>query len=482
MAMSLTLGSDEPSRAVAIVALLAGLNPSKGEQQLRLDSVQGISTEPNTICKYLAQAHAFAGKPQQQPEIDQWLSLANTQLRVGKSKEAVLGVLHGLNKHLLPRTFLVGDSLTIADVVMFSALFSYILSLSSDEIANSVNVVRWFNYMTRVLPSTEDQQSARAFVAHPSTQLFRSEFFQQPPPPPATTPAAANSSDASSRKQAHAAATHSHAAHTSAAVRATSAATRSTTKASTKATTTTTTTTATTTTADSDEAKAARAAKAEANRAKGLALKAAKEAAGPKPPKAKGKAEQTAPSQPKPPPAAAKAKAEPAVPPTVSEAPSMFAAAHLEVGRIVDVAEIPKSPKCYKLQIVGGGCTRQAVAGLKQFLTPEELLNRCVVTITNLPPRKIVGVESQCMVLAGSHADIVRPLVPPVDSAPGDRVHLLHHAPSDNCPQAVDVDLWFRIVAGLHCQGGRPTLVGIPLVSTRGDVLLPDLPDGAEIH
>jgi len=43
---------------------------------------------------------------------------------------------------------------------------------------------------------------------------------------------------------------------------------------------------------------------------------------------------------------------------------------------------------------------RQIVTGISKFYTPEDLINEKIVVLTNLKPRKIMGIESQGMLLA----------------------------------------------------------------------------------
>ena len=47
-----------------------------------------------------------------------------------------------------------------------------------------------------------------------------------------------------------------------------------------------------------------------------------------------------------------------------------------------------------------GGETRQVVAGIAQSYTPQDLVGTQVVVLTNLPPAKLFGIESQAMLLA----------------------------------------------------------------------------------
>ncbi len=64
---------------------------------------------------------------------------------------------------------------------------------------------------------------------------------------------------------------------------------------------------------------------------------------------------------------------------------------------------VPKSNKLLKLSVdVGEEKPRTLVAGIALAYKPEDLVGRQVVVVANLQPAKLMGVESQGMVLAAS--------------------------------------------------------------------------------
>lgn len=67
---------------------------------------------------------------------------------------------------------------------------------------------------------------------------------------------------------------------------------------------------------------------------------------------------------------------------------------------ILEAEDIPGSKKILKLKVDIGGETRQVVAGIKLSYPPADLVGKKVAVVTNLKPAKIMGVESQGMVLA----------------------------------------------------------------------------------
>ncbi|QOP45684.1 methionine--tRNA ligase [Sulfurimonas paralvinellae] len=88
----------------------------------------------------------------------------------------------------------------------------------------------------------------------------------------------------------------------------------------------------------------------------------------------------------------------------------------LKVGTIVEAEEVPKSKKLLKLQVdLGEDKTRQVVAGIKEFYSPEELKNTQVCVVANLKPAKLMGMISEGMLLAAKDEDglcLIRPEKP----------------------------------------------------------------------
>ena len=72
----------------------------------------------------------------------------------------------------------------------------------------------------------------------------------------------------------------------------------------------------------------------------------------------------------------------------------------IRVGLIEKVEDIPGSKNLIKLMVDFGSEKRQAVAGLKQYFKPEEITGRKYVFVLNLERKKLMGIESQCMILA----------------------------------------------------------------------------------
>jgi len=79
-----------------------------------------------------------------------------------------------------------------------------------------------------------------------------------------------------------------------------------------------------------------------------------------------------------------------------------FMKVELRVAKVLAAERVPKSNKLVKLQVDVGSEQRQLVAGIAEAYEPESLVGRTVVIVFNLKPAKLMGVESNGMVLAAS--------------------------------------------------------------------------------
>ena len=96
--------------------------------------------------------------------------------------------------------------------------------------------------------------------------------------------------------------------------------------------------------------------------------------------------------------------AAPAAPDTARISIDEFAKVELRVGRVVTAEAVRKSKKLVRLEIDDGGGVRQVVAGIAKAYEPESLVGRHVVFVANLQPAKLMGIESNGMVLAALDA------------------------------------------------------------------------------
>ena len=101
-----------------------------------------------------------------------------------------------------------------------------------------------------------------------------------------------------------------------------------------------------------------------------------------------------------------------------------FQRIELRTARILAADPVPKSKKLMRLDVDLGTERRQIVAGIATRYTPEQLVGKTVIIVANLQPARLMGLESNGMVLAASLPESGEPviLVPEADVPPGTRV------------------------------------------------------------
>jgi methionine--tRNA ligase beta chain len=170
-----------------------------------------------------------------------------------------------------------------------------------------------------------------------------------------------------------------------------------------------------------------------------------------------------------------------------------WALSNVVVARIASVSDHPVADSLYALTLdVGAEEPIVFAAGLKNFYTPSELLDRRVVAILNLKPAKLAGSLSYAMLFAGSaplpdgEGEKVVVLDPPAAAAIGARVVPEgHEADCAETEPAATLSSKHhkKIVSALKVVDGCATLDGACLcVPDCGRVACEGLPDGAEIH
>jgi tRNA-binding protein len=110
--------------------------------------------------------------------------------------------------------------------------------------------------------------------------------------------------------------------------------------------------------------------------------------------------------------------------PPVSISITDFSKVEMKVGKITSVEDIPQARNpMYKLIVdLGNGVTKQCVAGIKNFYSPDELLGKLVVAVVNLQPKSVAGVMSECMLLAAYNETELSLLKPDKELSVGSKV------------------------------------------------------------
>ncbi|MBC3786302.1 methionine--tRNA ligase [Spirosoma utsteinense] len=93
-----------------------------------------------------------------------------------------------------------------------------------------------------------------------------------------------------------------------------------------------------------------------------------------------------------------------------------FAKMDIRIGTITEAERVPKSDKLLKLKVDDGMGGRQILSGIAKHFTPEEIIGKQVTFLANLAPRKMMGHESQGMILMAEDRDGKLALIAPGDA------------------------------------------------------------------
>jgi methionyl-tRNA synthetase len=99
-----------------------------------------------------------------------------------------------------------------------------------------------------------------------------------------------------------------------------------------------------------------------------------------------------------------------------------FAKVDLRVAQVIAAEAVPKSKKLLKIRVSLGTEERTVLAGIAEHYAPADLVGKKVVIVANLEPAKLMGIESQGMILAGSAGEGLGVLTPDRDLPPGAKV------------------------------------------------------------
>lgn len=75
----------------------------------------------------------------------------------------------------------------------------------------------------------------------------------------------------------------------------------------------------------------------------------------------------------------------------------------IRVGKVVVCEKVPKSSKLLRFELEVGSERRQILSGIAKYYEPEDLIGKNVLFIANFPPRKMMGYESNGMILSAEY-------------------------------------------------------------------------------
>eukprot|EP00128_Syssomonas_multiformis_P011869 Colp12_sorted_trinity150504_noHs@23501 len=331
-------------------------------------------TGVRSIVEYIAQqsnATLLGTTAEEKAEIDHWLSVWHTELLplfAGAESTLSVKLLKSLDDHLSARTFLVGHSLSLADLVVFASVFPLLAPMAPLQHFSVRHLSRWCDLI----------QHSRGVGQVVKPILFqRNNFFSTQSAPikqvAVQTQAAAPAAPKPEEKKEKA-----------------------------------------------PEAKAAEPKKEKAPEAKpaAKAVEPKKEKPAESKPAAteeKKEKKEAKPKAPKPAPTPAEPE---------NDSPDV-AKIDIRVGKIVEVKQHENADSLYVEQIdVGEQNPRTVVSGLVKYVPIDKMMGASVLVVCNLKPAAMRGVKSEGMVLCASTPDKsqVELLVPPTGSAPGERV------------------------------------------------------------
>lgn len=103
-----------------------------------------------------------------------------------------------------------------------------------------------------------------------------------------------------------------------------------------------------------------------------------------------------------------------------------FSKLELRVGTVLEAEDVEGSEKLIKLKVDLGEADlpagRQVLAGVKKWYKPKDFVGKQVVVVANLEPRKMMGLESEGMMLAADTEDGPVFLTVPKKVSPGTKV------------------------------------------------------------
>nr|WP_330371795.1 methionine--tRNA ligase subunit beta [Enterocloster bolteae] len=83
-----------------------------------------------------------------------------------------------------------------------------------------------------------------------------------------------------------------------------------------------------------------------------------------------------------------------------------FAKSDYRAVKIKDCAPVPKSKKLLQFTLDdGSGTDRTILSGIHEYYEPEDLIGKTAIAIVNLPPRKMMGIDSCGMLISAVHEE-----------------------------------------------------------------------------
>ena len=83
-----------------------------------------------------------------------------------------------------------------------------------------------------------------------------------------------------------------------------------------------------------------------------------------------------------------------------------FSKSDFRAVKVLACEEVPKSKKLLKFTLNdGSGKERTILSGIKEYYNAEDLVGKTLLAIVNLPPRKMMGIDSEGMIISAIHEE-----------------------------------------------------------------------------
>lgn len=83
-----------------------------------------------------------------------------------------------------------------------------------------------------------------------------------------------------------------------------------------------------------------------------------------------------------------------------------FSKSDFRVVKVLNCEEVPKSKKLLKFTLNDGSDKERVIlSGIKEYYNAEDLIGKNLLAICNLPPRKMMGIDSEGMIISAIHEE-----------------------------------------------------------------------------
>ncbi|KAM4689569.1 eukaryotic translation elongation factor 1 epsilon-1 [Discoglossus pictus] len=110
-------------------------------------SLVGLTTIASHLVKEAKKEELLGASIEEKAIVQQWLEYRITRINILSSKEDVRSILKDLNLYLEDKVYLAGNTITLADMLIYYGLHPIIADLSVQEKETYINVSRWFSHI-----------------------------------------------------------------------------------------------------------------------------------------------------------------------------------------------------------------------------------------------------------------------------------------------------------------------------------------------